>query len=116
MSVTFNGNLPEKAGLYDPANEKDGCGVGFICDIKGRPSHQIIADAAAMNCCMEHRGGVGYEKNTGDGAGILTGLPHAMLQDIAQQVFDQALPEPGGYGVGNVFLPTDATELSLIHI
>ena len=110
MSVTFNGNLPEKAGLYDPANEKDGCGVGFICDIKGRPSHQIIADAAAMNCCMEHRGGVGYEKNTGDGAGILTGLPHAMLQDIAQQVFDQALPEPGGYGVGNVFLPTDATE------
>ena len=58
-----------------------------------------------MNCCVEHRGGVGYEKNTGDGAGILTGLPHAMLQDIAQQVFDQALPEPGGYGVGVFFCP-----------
>ena len=110
MTVTYKGNLPAKAGLYDPANEKDGCGVGFICDIKGRPSHQIVADAAAMNCCMEHRGGVGYEKNTGDGAGILTGLPHALLQDIAQQIFDQALPDSGAYGVGNVFLPTDAAE------
>ena len=59
---------------------------------------------------MEHRGGVGYEKNTGDGAGILTGLPHALLQDIAQQIFDQALPDSGAYGVGNVFLPTDAAE------
>ena len=77
MTLTYQGNLPAKHGLYDPANEKDGCGVGFICDIKGRPSHQIVADAAAMNCCMEHRGGVGYEKNSGDGAGILTGLPHA---------------------------------------
>ena len=110
MTLTYQGNLPAKHGLYDPANEKDGCGVGFICDIKGRPSHQIVADAAAMNCCMEHRGGVGYEKNTGDGAGILTGLPHALLQNLAQEVFGQELPEIGGYGVGNIFLPTDPAE------
>ena len=110
MTLTFQGNLPAKHGLYDPANEKDGCGVGFICDIKGRPSHQIVADAAAMNCCMEHRGGVGYEKNSGDGAGILTGLPHALLQDLAKVTFGAGLPEAGGYGVGNVFLPTDSAE------
>ncbi|NCF33086.1 MAG: glutamate synthase large subunit [Proteobacteria bacterium] len=110
MTVTYKGNLPAKTGLYDPANEKDGCGVGFICDIKGRPSHQIVADAAAMNCCMEHRGGVGYEKNTGDGAGILTGLPHTLLQQIAESDFGHGLPESGAYGVGNVFLPTDTAE------
>ena len=107
MTVTMNGGLPEKHGLYDPANEKDACGVGFICDIKGRPSHQIVADAAHMNCCMEHRGGVGYEKNTGDGAGILTGLPHKLLSQFATEEFGRPLPEMGAYGVGNVFLPTN---------
>ncbi len=109
MNIT-NGGLPSKQGLYDPANEKDSCGVGFICDIKGRPSHQIVADAAYMNCCMEHRGGVGYEKNTGDGAGILTALPHKLLRAVAQDEFNEALPEPGAYGVGNVFLPRDEAE------
>jgi glutamate synthase (NADPH/NADH) large chain len=107
MTVTFDGNFPAKKGLYDPANEKDGCGVGFVCDIKGRPSHQIVVDASLMNCCMEHRGGVGYEKNSGDGAGILTGLPHKFLGQIAEQSFGVTLPESGQYGVGNVFLPTD---------
>ena len=110
MTLGHPGGLPFKGGLYDPANEKDSCGVGFICDIKGRPSHQIVADAAHMNCCMEHRGGVGYEKNTGDGAGILTGLPHRLLAEIAEQELGKKLPEPGAYGVGNVFLPTDPDE------
>ncbi|NOX51601.1 MAG: glutamate synthase large subunit [Gammaproteobacteria bacterium] len=110
MSVVATGGLPKKHGLYDPANEKDGCGVGFVCDIKGRPSHQIVTDAIHMNCCMEHRGGIGYEKNTGDGAGILTGLPHRLLNEIANQDFGQALPEPGQYGVGIVFMPTDESE------
>ncbi len=109
MNLT-NGGLPSKRGLYDPANEKDSCGVGFICDIKGRPSHQIVADAAHMNCCMEHRGGVGYEKNTGDGAGILTALPHKFLQTVAQAEFNIQLPAAGAYGVGNVFLPQDKKE------
>ena len=122
MTLTFEGNLPRKNGLYDPANEKDGCGVGFVCDIKGRPSHKILQDAYAMNCCMEHRGGVGYETNTGDGAGIMTGLPHSLLNDVAKDLFSRDLPEPGEYGVGNIFLPTDAAQratckgLSLIHI
>jgi glutamate synthase (NADPH/NADH) large chain len=107
MTLTFNGNFPQKNGLYDPANEKDGCGVGFVCDIKGRPSHKILQDAFAMNCCMEHRGGVGYEKNTGDGAGVMTGMPHSFFNDLAQELFGRKLPSPGEYGVGNIFLPTD---------
>lgn len=110
MERQVTGGLPSKRGLYDPANEHDSCGVGFICDIKGRPSHQIVADAAYMNCCMEHRGGVGYEQNTGDGAGILTALPHTLFNRIAEQEFGQALPEPGAYGVGNVFLPVNEQE------
>ncbi|MBT06851.1 MAG: glutamate synthase large subunit [Rhodospirillaceae bacterium] len=102
--------LPSKRGLYDPALEKDSCGVGFICDIKGRPSREIIEYAEHMNCCMIHRGGVGYEKNSGDGAGILTGLPHEFLQGIAQQELGVDLPEPSHYGVGLVFLPRSPTE------
>jgi len=110
MKRITNGGLPHRHGLYDPANEKDSCGVGFICDIKGRPSHQIVADAAHMNCCMEHRGGVGYEKNTGDGAGILTALPHLLLAEIAAEELGIELPDAGAYGVGNVFMPTDSAE------
>ncbi|XOV84094.1 MAG: glutamate synthase large subunit [bacterium] len=110
MTFITNGGFPPASGLYDPANEKDACGVGFICDIKGRPSHQIVADAAFMNCCMEHRGGVGYETNTGDGAGILTGLPHKLLEHIAREELGVTLPATGAYGVGNVFLPVDADE------
>jgi glutamate synthase (NADPH) large chain len=102
--------LPKKVGLYDPDSEKDSCGVGFICDIKGRPSRQIVENARDMNCCMEHRGGVGYEKNTGDGAGMLLGLPDRFLRKVALADLGVTLPAGGEYGVGNVFLPTDASE------
>ena len=110
MTITFNGNFPAKTGLYDPASEKDGCGIGFVCDIKGRASHQIIEEAKLMNCCMEHRGGVGYEQNTGDGAGVLTGLPPHLLQSIAKNELNATLPAEGQYGVGIVFLPTDPAQ------
>ncbi|MFB3105311.1 MAG: glutamate synthase subunit alpha, partial [Pseudomonadales bacterium] len=101
---------PSKRGLYDPANEKDSCGVGFICDIKGRASREIIEEARNMNCCMAHRGGVGYEKNTGDGAGILTGIPDKFLRKVAAEELGIELPALREYGVGNVFLPTNETE------
>ena len=99
---------PAKRGLYDPAWEKDSCGVGFICDIRGRPGREIIESALSMNCCMEHRGGLGYEVNTGDGAGILLGLPHRFLARVAEEDIGVTLPEPRRYGVGMVFLPRDA--------
>ena len=110
MTAVMNGGFPPRQGLYDPANEKDSCGVGFVCHIKGEASHQIIVDASQMNCCMDHRGGVGYEKNTGDGAGILTAVPHKLFGRIANEVFSTPLPEKGMYGVGNIFLPTDGAD------
>ncbi|MEE4301097.1 MAG: glutamate synthase large subunit [Pseudomonadales bacterium] len=102
--------LPERQGLYDPANEKDACGVGFVCDIKGRPSRAIIEDAQRMNCCMIHRGGQGYEANTGDGAGILTGLPDALLREVVAEELGTELPAAGSYGAGIVFLPREEHE------
>ena len=102
--------LPDAHGLYDPAFEKDGCGVGFVCNIKGQASNQILRDAEHMNRCMDHRGGVGYEKNTGDGAGVLTALPHKLLARVAKADLGIDLPSPGSYGVGNVFLPNKADE------
>ncbi|NND92951.1 MAG: glutamate synthase large subunit [Granulosicoccus sp.] len=102
--------FPPAHGLYDPALERDSCGIGFVCDIKGRPSHQILLDAQRMNCCMEHRGGVGFEVNTGDGAGILTAIPHRQLKAVVRESFNMELPEPGGYGAGIVFLPRDPVE------
>ncbi|MDE0243963.1 MAG: glutamate synthase subunit alpha, partial [Gammaproteobacteria bacterium] len=105
-----NFGLPPKLGLYDPALEKDSCGIGFVCDIKGRQSRGVVEDALGMNCSMEHRGGIGYEKNTGDGAGILLGLPDRFLRRAAAEELGVELPARGHYGVGNVFLPTDAKE------
>ncbi|OED36446.1 glutamate synthase subunit alpha [Chromatiales bacterium (ex Bugula neritina AB1)] len=103
-------NFPASQGLYDPANEKDSCGIGFVCDIKGRASNKILRDAQRMNCCMEHRGGVGYETNTGDGAGILTALPHRLLETAVRASFDTELPQRGHYGAGVVFMPLDEAE------
>ena len=103
------GGFPDKVGLYDPANEKDSCGVGFVANIKGVPSHQIMLDAYHINSRMDHRGGCGFEENTGDGAGILTALPHAFFQMIAKDA-GYELPEAGKFAVGNIFLPQDETE------
>ena len=105
-----NFGLPPKQGLYDPAFEKDSCGIGFVCDIKGRPSRVVVEDALGMNCSMEHRGGIGYETNTGDGAGILLGLPDRFLRRAAAAELGVELPERGRYGVGIVFLPTAPEE------
>ena len=100
--------MPKKQiGLYDTAFEKESCGVGFIAHIKGQASRKIISDAAIILENMDHRGARGAEHNTGDGAGILTGLPDAFLRRIAQKEFNQELPVSGKYAVGIVFLPVD---------
>lgn len=114
MSSTFQEQtkigFPEKQGLYDPAFEKDSCGVGFVAHIKGKPSHQIVVDAEIMLQRMEHRGGCGCEPTTGDGAGILTGMPHDFCVKVAKQDLDVDLPAAGLFAAGNVFLPTDASQ------
>ena len=108
VPLTFG--FPPKQGLYDPAQEKDSCGVGFVANIKGKPSHQIMLDAYHLNSRMDHRGGCGFEANTGDGAGILMALPHSFFGDIAAKAFGVALPDAGQYAVGNIFLPQSDAE------
>jgi glutamate synthase (NADPH/NADH) large chain len=103
-------SFPEKHGLYNPELEKDSCGVGFIANIKGIPSHQIVLDADTILQNMDHRGGCGCEANTGDGAGILTALPHKFLQKVAKRDLGVELPAPGKFAAGLVFLPRDSSE------
>jgi glutamate synthase (NADPH/NADH) large chain len=103
-------HLPPKQGLYDPALEKDSCGVGFIAHIKGTPSHQNVLDADQILQAMDHRGACGCEPNTGDGSGILCGLPHKFLKKIAKADLGVDLPEPGQFAAGLVFLPQDQQE------
>ena len=87
--------MPSARGLYDPRFEHDSCGVGFVCDIKGVARNQIVRAAEHINCCMVHRGGVGYEKNTGDGAGILTALPHKLFAKFSKRAAeDQSCRSP----------------------
>ena len=105
-----NGRLPGKRGLYDPKNEHENCGVGFIAHIKGEPSRQIVDDADRMLQHMEHRGACGCEENTGDGAGMLTALPYELLEKLAKQDLGADLPARGLYGTGVFFMPTDPAE------
>ncbi|MFM7169082.1 MAG: glutamate synthase large subunit [Planctomycetaceae bacterium] len=98
---------PEAHGLYDPQFEHENCGVGFVAHIKGQRSHQIIEDAATILRNMDHRGACGCESNTGDGAGMLTALPHGFLHRVAREQLAVTLPQPGRYAAGIVFLPQD---------
>ena len=93
-------------GLYDPANEHDACGVGFIAHIKGKKSHSIIEQGLLILKNLDHRGAVGADKLMGDGAGILIQIPDQYFrEEMAKQGVN--LPPPGEYGVGMVFLPKE---------
>ena len=100
---------PGKIGLYDPSYEKDSCGVGMVANIKGIPSRQIMDDAYLVNSRMDHRGGCGFEENTGDGAGILIAIPDSFFKEVFKTLQIE-LPEKGSYAVGNIFLPKDVNE------
>ena len=100
---------PPRQGLYDPQFEHEACGVGFVVNIKGKKSHTIIEQSLRVLLNLNHRGACGCEVNTGDGAGILLQTPHAFFKEaIKSSGF--ALPSPGEYGVGMVFLPHDAAQ------
>ncbi len=105
MQNTING-LPPKQGLYDPAFEHEACGTGFVANIKGVASHDIVEQALTILDNLAHRGACGCEANTGDGAGILVQMPHRFLaRECSTLGF--YLPGPRYYGVGMLFLPTD---------
>ena len=99
--------LPPKQGLYDPQHEKDSCGIGFVVDIKGQKSHQIVQQGLQVLEALTHRGAQGCDPCTGDGAGILLQVPHEFLKRAAKDIGIK-LPGAGEYGVGMVFLPPDA--------
>ncbi|WP_068459396.1 glutamate synthase large subunit [Hyphomicrobium sulfonivorans] len=106
VSVSANG-MPEAQGLYDPAHEHDACGVGFIADLKGRKSHNIVSDALKILANLEHRGAVGADPLAGDGAGILIQIPHDFLKDECRKL-GFTLPPAGQYAVGHIFMPREA--------
>ncbi len=98
-------------GLYRPEFEHDACGIGALAHLKGKRSHQMIDDALSVLVNLEHRGGVGLEKNTGDGAGILFQVPHRFFRKEAQKC-GHLLPAEGDYGVAMLFLPTNEKDVT----
>jgi glutamate synthase (ferredoxin) len=99
---------PGKQGLYDPWFEHDACGVGFVVDMKGRQSNEILKQGLQILTNLDHRGASGAEVNTGDGAGVLMQMPHKFLVDAARGA-RITLPEVGEYGCGLVYLPRNPT-------
>ncbi|WP_137892543.1 glutamate synthase-related protein [Ramlibacter sp. 2FC] len=106
MTTAAEKQALQQTGLYDPANEHDACGVGFVAHIKGEKSHAIVQQGLKILENLDHRGAVGADKLMGDGAGILIQLPDALYrEEMAKQ--GVALPPPGEYGVGMIFLPKE---------
>ncbi|MBE9221318.1 glutamate synthase large subunit [Cyanobacterium stanieri LEGE 03274] len=99
--MTVN-NIPKKQGLYDPQNEHDACGVGFVVHKYGKKSHDTVQQALTILINLDHRGGCGAEPNTGDGAGILMQIPHSFMNEEAKKL-GIALPPEGDYAVGMIF-------------
>ncbi|MDA8424578.1 MAG: glutamate synthase subunit alpha, partial [Treponema sp.] len=117
QNITNEGRPPAGAppaqGLYDPHLEHDSCGIGFVVNIKGHKSHLIVSQSLTILRNMSHRGGAGYERNSGDGAGILTQIPHRFFAEVSPES-GIALGEAGSYGVGMVFLPRDPATRAIV--
>jgi len=94
---------PQSQGLYDPANEHDACGVAFVATLRGTPGRDIVDAGLTALLNLDHRGAVGAEPDSGDGAGILTQIPDAFMRDV----IDADLPPAGFYAIGMAFLPMD---------
>ncbi|KAG9685618.1 glutamate synthase-like protein, partial [Aureobasidium melanogenum] len=111
QNKSWAGALPVKQGLYDPELEKDACGVGFAAHIKGTPSHKIVSDARNLLCNMTHRGAVGSDARDGDGAGVMTSIPHKFFVKNFGKEQGYTLPKQGQYAAGNVFFKPDTEVL-----
>ncbi len=99
--------LPDPQGLYHPSQERDACGMGFVVNLKGVPSHDIIQKGIQILINLTHRGACGCDPETGDGAGITIQIPHQFFQRECSKL-GFTLPLPGEYGVGMVFLPVES--------
>src|SRR6185369_14411932 len=98
--------LPQAQGLYDPRNEHDACGMGFVASVRGEKSHSIIEKGLEVLVNLTHRGACGCDPETGDGAGILIQIPHKFFVRECEQL-GFALPTAGRYAAGMVFLPVE---------
>jgi glutamate synthase (NADPH) large chain len=98
--------LPDAQGLYNPENEHDNCGIGFVAHIKGKPSHEIVLRGLDVLLNMDHRGATGADKTTGDGAGLLMQIPHEFITEV----LNINVGEKGTYGTGIIFLPKEENE------
>ena len=98
---------PSAQGLYDPRNEHDACGVGFVADVKGRKSHKIVQQGLEILLKLDHRGAVGADPLAGDGAGLLCQIPDEFLRSL-DLGFD--LPAAGAYAVAQIFMPKNDGE------
>jgi len=105
--------LPPKQGLYDPINEHDACGVGFVANIKGAKSHEIIGLGLQLLINLDHRGAVGADPLVGDGAGILIQIPDPLFREWAKET-GVTLPAPGQYAVAMCFLPREAKAREIV--
>ncbi|MBN2413525.1 glutamate synthase large subunit [candidate division KSB1 bacterium] len=103
--------FPGARGLYDPAYEHDSCGVGFIAKLNGEPDHSLVVNSIKILINLEHRGAVGGDKGTGDGAGLMLQIPDKFFQS-RDSGLDFKLPKAGDYAVAMVFLPTESTLLN----
>ena len=108
-------SYPKKQGLYDPKNEKENCGIGFVANMKGRATHEIIRQGIEVLNKLEHRGACGSDPLTGDGAGLLIQMPHKFFKSQCPKI-DIELPEQGKYGTGLVFFPKDVRIHSFLDI
>jgi glutamate synthase (NADPH) large chain len=106
MTRLKSNGLPPAQGLYDPAHEHDACGIGFVASISGNKSHDIIRKGVQVLLNLAHRGACGCDPETGDGAGVLIQIPHKFFSRECEKL-GFALPGPGAYGVGMVFLPVE---------
>ncbi|MDP3330106.1 glutamate synthase large subunit [Parvibaculum sp.] len=111
--ATHLAGLPAAQGLYDPRNEHDACGIGFVANIHNRKSHKMIEDGLRILENLEHRGAVGADPKAGDGAGILIQIPDAFFRKEAKKLGFE-LPAEGHYGIGHLFLPMDSAERAKI--
>ena len=100
-------SVPQPIGLYHPEREHDACGVAFVATMRGVAGHDIVEAALTALRNLDHRGAVGAEPDTGDGAGILTQVPDAFLREVVLESLGVELPPAGGYAVGMAFLPDD---------
>ncbi|MFT4233328.1 MAG: glutamate synthase central domain-containing protein, partial [Leucobacter sp.] len=108
--------FPAPVGLYDPADERDACGLASVVSLTGDASHGIVALALEALEHLEHRGAVGSDAGTGDGAGILSDIPDALIREsLAEIDASLRLPEPGGYAAGLAFLPMASTERAAVR-